>query len=687
MRLASFRIQNYKIIDDTGAIPVDPDVTALVGVNESGKTAVLRSLWKSQNAAGEAFDKQLDYPRARYARDRKKSQYLTTLTYALTEDEANDVAALFPFDLDLAPDQVTLQRWYRGEDETGSEILFEDRIEQRCTQGSAEAQKIVDSVAQELGKHVGIGDNAIAVAHRNALSKFDPKQPAWQKGNQEVLSAFKDTVDQWIAGAAERAAHAEEERERLAELVAGAEEGDPAARAREWAEEHVPAFIYFDDYGQLETRIHLPTYIQQSKEKAVAAKVRTQRALFTWSGIDPQEILDLGRAKEGNETDEDVQRRLDKRRTLLESASFDLTGKWADWWIPGTRHRLHIAADGPYLVLNVSDSNNQFPIPFEERSHGFQWFFSFYLVFLVESEDAHEGSILLLDEPGLHLHPMMQRKLVGFFDRVAQTNQVLYSTHLPFLIDGDHLERVRVVYLNKETPPKTMISKEPCAGGDRDSLFPLQAALGYSIAQTLFLGKCSAIVEGGTDYALMKALNGCLAALHTGARLHDDVVLVPAFGIKRLMPLASIMFATSGVEGRRMLVLLDSDDAGETAKHRLKQELFGDDSGVLMLGSAIRLPEATIEDLLPRDDYAKAVAAALGRKVDLNADELAAPTNVAALKNHWQRKGWGAFGVAEKATTALWLVDNWNSDPELIPLVTRIRASALLAAINRRFEQ
>ena len=40
-------------------------------------------------------------------------------------------------------------------------------------------------------------------------------------------------------------------------------------------------------------------------------------------------------------------------------------------------------------MLKVSDEHNEFPIPFEERSRGFQWFFSFFLVFLVESGKAH----------------------------------------------------------------------------------------------------------------------------------------------------------------------------------------------------------------------------------------------------------------------------------------------------------
>ena len=685
MRLSHIRVQNYKVIGDTAVVPIDTSVTALVGINESGKTAILKALWKSNNAAGEEFDKQLDYPRSRWSTERKKSQFVTFLTYALDESQQAELKACFPVALDPAPLNFVLETWYDGETKTGQRIRFEEHVEAACSANSLNARNVINAVAEELKKFAGSGDDVVDSARRSAVSKLNDKEPIWHKGNCEALQAFEKTVETWIAAAAERSDHGEAQRSELTSLVELAQKGDPGAAAREWAKKSLPIFIYFSDYGQLQTRIHLPTYIRQTNEAHVPQLVRTQRALFKWSGIDPEEILLLGAAKRSGEDDKEVQRRLDKRRTLLESASFNLTGEWADWWIPGTKHQLHLTADGEYLVLNVSDSKNPFQIPFEERSQGFQWFFSFYLVFLVESERAHAGAILLLDEPGLHLHPMMQTKLVGLFDRVAKQNQILYSTHLPFLVDGNHLERVRTVYLSKEEPPKTVVSPDPCAGGDRDTLFPLQAALGYSIAQTLFLGKRTVIVEGVTDYLLIKTLSVCCKGHSGWEQLHSDVVLVPAGGTSRLMPLASIMFASSGVEGRKMLVLLDSDVSGEAAGARLKRELFGDDSGVLLLGKAIGLNDARIEDLLPRGRYVEAAGAAHGHSITLDAAEAGARTNVDALARHWQRMGWGTFGTEEKVATALWLVDRWTADPAEVPATTRERAQALIKAINGRF--
>jgi predicted ATP-dependent endonuclease of OLD family len=83
----------------------------------------------------------------------------------------------------------------------------------------------------------------------------------------------------------------------------------------------------------------------------------------------------------------------------------------------------------------------------EGRSTGLQWFLSFYLVFLVESEGDHKNAVLLLDEPGLSLHPLAQRNLSVFFENLSITNQIMFTTHSPFLVDADNLDKARKVYV------------------------------------------------------------------------------------------------------------------------------------------------------------------------------------------------------------------------------------------------
>ena len=48
-------------------------------------------------------------------------------------------------------------------------------------------------------------------------------------------------------------------------------------------------------------------------------------------------------------------------------------------------------------------------------------------------------------EPGLHLHPTAQQELIEFFEELSDSNQLAFTTHSPFLIDGEHLHRIRPV--------------------------------------------------------------------------------------------------------------------------------------------------------------------------------------------------------------------------------------------------
>lgn len=682
MKLTRFKIQNYKVIDDTEWVKLDEQVTALVGKNESGKTGILRALWKSNNVAGAKFDKLYDYPRDRFAKERKGTQEVVSLELTLTDSEADELVSKLPSRPAQLPSVVTCTTKYDGEENVTTELHFGEAVEKICLRPAKDARDAIQAVADALTREGGSLDAAVESARGQSASALERIAHLWDKSALNAISQFHAAVKQWVdQDSPNRASVAKSERENLDNILTLARQGDPLSAAQSWFLENMPTFIYYSDYGQLKTRIHLPTYL--SRSKSPDEEVRTQSALFDWSYLDAQEILSLGQSRTGNESDDAVFRRKEKRRALLDSASFGLTGDWVKWW-DDREHKLHFDADGEDLVLKVADPSNPFPLPFEERSHGFQWFFSFYLVFLVESRKAHKGAILLLDEPGLHLHPTLQAKLISLFDRIAADgNPVIYSTHLPFLLDGNHLERVRTIHRTGPEPQKTVVSDDVRPSGDRDTLFPLQAAVGYSIAQTLFLGKRSVIIEGITDYWLIKALSHCLATLEQPS-LHQDTVLIPAGGTSRLMPLASIMFGTAGVDGRQLLVLLDSDKEGLQAKTRT-EELFGDDARILLLGPVLGTGHATIEDLLPRSDYVSAVAAATGNVITLQNDESKEPTNVGALKRAFARLNLGEFGVEQKAKTALHLVESWGKDPKSVPIATREHAKKLFDAINAKF--
>jgi predicted ATP-dependent endonuclease of OLD family len=194
-------------------------------------------------------------------------------------------------------------------------------------------------------------------------------------------------------------------------------------------------------------------------------------------------------------------------------------------------------------------------------------------VFLVEAEEAHENAILLVDELGLHLHGTAHAKVVEFLEKLSKDNQTLYSTHSPFMIDADHLERARAVY---EAEDGTTKVSEDIWPRNVDSLFPLQAALGYQSAQALFVAKRQIHCRGAIGLWLLKALSEILPSRGFTA-LRQDVILLPAASVTHLLPLTSMLL------GHRVEIaaLLDGDEP-DAVKARSSSRSFSRE----MTGSA-----------------------------------------------------------------------------------------------------
>ena len=68
LKAVRFRVTNYRNINDSGWIEL-AKVTALVGRNESGKTALLKALHKFNPATPQPYSPQREFPRDRFTRE------------------------------------------------------------------------------------------------------------------------------------------------------------------------------------------------------------------------------------------------------------------------------------------------------------------------------------------------------------------------------------------------------------------------------------------------------------------------------------------------------------------------------------------------------------------------------------------------------------------------------------------
>jgi predicted ATP-dependent endonuclease of OLD family len=163
------------------------------------------------------------------------------------------------------------------------------------------------------------------------------------------------------------------------------------------------------------------------------------------------------------------------------------------------------------LKIRLWDDRHFLSLRFDERSSGFRWFFSFLAGFS-KYEYSKQPLIILLDEPGLGLHARAQHDFLTFIEeRLAKRCQVIYSTHSPFLVQPGHLERARLVQDEGRDVGARVTSDVLTT--DKDTLFPLQSALGYDLAQHMFIAPHNLVVEGTSDYTYLIVVSDHLRSL------------------------------------------------------------------------------------------------------------------------------------------------------------------------------
>jgi predicted ATPase len=111
-------VRKFRSIENSGAVRFEPDVTCLVGKNESGKTAFLAALHQANpfGGPGRGFDELRDYPRRLRGRDRAQIAGTVPIaaTFELRDADLEAVAERLGPDA-LGAKEVTVERAYSGD--------------------------------------------------------------------------------------------------------------------------------------------------------------------------------------------------------------------------------------------------------------------------------------------------------------------------------------------------------------------------------------------------------------------------------------------------------------------------------------------------------------------------------------------------------------------------------------------
>lgn len=521
MILVSAQVGPFRSMNTTQTIQIDPAVTVFVGMNEAGKTVLLKALHKSDDASGdEAFDPVEDYPRkdlTAYQKQHKTSpSAATALTYALNESEVGLINGKLGTTL-KAGHALRITHKYDNTREIGLEVSEAQTITAIAKTFSTDAASAVASCKSLRSIPAALTDVGLTEEDKAALTAVTTRIAAtkWENVCQfEAWSAIKGLI---------------------------------------------PKYLYFSDYDLLPGKTNLAelaSRIEQAKTepKHLTPKHRSVLALLRMADVS---VSDLAKP-EGYE----------ELKAKIEAVSISLTDQVMEFWKQNEDLEVEVDIkadttdvkpynDGPNLYLRIKNRRHRgVSTPFDQRSRGFIWFFSFLVWFdsvqhQLDPSGASAGKklILLLDEPGLALHALAQADFLRYIDRLAQDHQVLYTTHSPFMVNSDRLHQVRLV--EDQLKVGTVVS-DNLQGADPRTIFPLQAALGWSIAQNLFISERNLLVEGPSELVYLQLVSGFLES-DGGGGLRDDVTIVPTGGLDNVATFVSLL----GASGLKLAVLHD----------------------------------------------------------------------------------------------------------------------------------
>jgi len=557
MELHRLRVKNFKSIDDSGEFAIG-SITCLVGKNESGKTALLQAISKLKPVVSShgLFDEVMEFPRN---------------TYSDFTDEDR-------------PKEVLWTQWELQD----SDI---EAIEDLVGPGAITNRTII----LEKGY-----DNTLKwtvdIAHQVIVRTFIDDAGLYAEETAELESI--NTVSDLIKALKGVPSPSERQTSLLTELTKVFPQGAATSAVHKLLEELLPTFLYFGNYEAMKGEVSLQQIATSKANGELSMPDRIFEALLEMAGTKVEEIQEI--------------KRFEPLIAKLEAVSNRLTREIFRYWSQNKHLAIEFRFDaarpedkpplntGYIFRTRIKNTRHGATISFDERSTGFVWFFSF-LVWFSQVKERFSGSIiLLLDEPGLNLHAKAQNDLLRYIkEKLEPQHEVVYSTHSPFMIDPERLLSVRTVedVIKNDEVLGTKV-REDVLATERDTLFPLQAALGYEIAQTLFVGQYIILVEGPSDLLYFQWASEQLRR-RKQTTLDSRWVITPAGSIDKIASFASLF----GGKGVHLAAVTDLGHGDRNKVQRLREHELLRAGHVLTVETYTSKSEADVEDLLGRSAY------------------------------------------------------------------------------------
>ncbi|GKW44246.1 ATP-dependent endonuclease [Pectobacterium carotovorum subsp. carotovorum] len=522
MILTKVELGPFRSINSAQICTIDPHITVLVGMNEAGKTVFLQGIHKACDALGiEKYDVTEDYPRKDLTRYNKvhpnNPEKAITLTYKPDEEEINRINRIYNTDIKFGFTYDISTNYKNGR--TISITIDEKPIIEKIINTGNFTSDTIEKLknSKSIRRIVDI------------LDDLDLNESE-QKTHQQLQTRIKKSNWENIASY-----------EVFRELDA-----------------LIPKTLYFSEYDILPGKLNIKDLarrckLSESDPSQLTPKHKSILALLRMADVDINELSDI----DGYEP----------LKAKIEGVSNSLTDQIMQFWKQNENIEVVVDIqsdsrdeapynDGANIYLRIKNSRHRVTTPFDKRSRGFIWFFSFLVWFdsvqhQINLEDEDKKLILLLDEPALALHALAQSDFLSYIDHLSENHQVIYTTHSPFMVHSDRLNQVRMVE-DKDKVGTTITDN--LSSTDPRTIFPLQAALGWDIAQNLFISKRNFLVEGPSELIYLKHMAAILE-IKNRTSLNENITIVPTGGLDKITTFIALL----GANNLNIAVLHDYD--------------------------------------------------------------------------------------------------------------------------------
>jgi predicted ATPase len=559
MLLVSLRITNYKCILDSTEFSVN-QLTCLVGKNESGKSAILQALYKLNPVdATDVYNSLYEYPKM-YETDYeageiKSGDIVITSKWEFTDNDIKKIETKYGSNILNSKNEATISNGYHNQRKWNMDVNFDTLFRGKMSEfqfGEAD--------------YLHFSDLSLIEMVRSEISKISSPSTAETNFINWFNQVFKDND---ITCFAEK------------ELI-----------------EYLPKFMYFSEYQKMPGKVAIDNYVSKASSAMLSSDEKVFEALLALANTTIDELRNATKL-------EDL---INKTRGVSSKISREIFSYWSQNKHLKVDFRCDMAKPGDQAPYNsgyifstrIENARHDSSVTFDDRSTGFVWFFSF-LVWFFKLQKDNENLFVLLDEPGLTLHAKAQADLLRYFkDKIIPKFQLMYTTHSPFMLDFQDILSARTVEDATDKNDNVLGTKvgSDVLSKDRDTVFPLQAAFGYDITQTLFVGKNILLVEGPSDILYLNYFSNQLAQNKREA-LNAKWTICPTGGIDKIQSFVSLFSGNS----LRIVTLSDYHDGDKRKIDKLRATGILENGHILLASDYTGLASSDIEDIIGTDEY------------------------------------------------------------------------------------